>query len=592
MRGIPYDTPQLPVWPRTTPPFMSTSSINAGIRPTDDVVGAAGQKGLDPADHGAAIAETGRAKDASLALDESGFADVDATVVGPSESLVPDNYPQGLTSHELGQALCGQMLNHFLLEEFIGCGGMGVVFRALDTTLNRSVAVKVVASHRISSEDLQRRFLIEAQSTARLDHPNIARIHYVGRDRDLPYIVFEYIEGQNLRDLLRQRGPLPVGEALGYAYQIANALAHAWERDVVHRDIKPSNILVTPQGQAKLVDMGLARLQHLDALDAELTAAGVALGTLDYVSPEQARNARQADARSDIYSLGCTLFYVLAGQPPFAGGTFVEKVLRHQHEPPPELSDFRADVPPTVHALVQRMLAKNADDRHATPIELVAELAGLMTELGIELPYPYVPAAFSPATIPRPRGQGLAVWGLPVAILLAILPAIDLWYQRGAERASLRLPPLRSANGSATNPSGSLQTSAPKLPWDANGPQATRASEVEIDLPELSWDHLRRHVGDPATTPPPLLPTDVGIDEAWLPFLPDAHGPSIGSRMPGDLQRSQPTWDPNRPSTLESSPPMGVSIPLLAPGSLKRGEIPAPLPGGSGRDARDAIRHK
>src|SRR5688500_5152708 len=201
--------------------------------------------------------------------DSFGPVESDATVIGAQTSVTPLNYPRGLTSRELAHALRGEMLGHFLLQQFIGGGGMGVVFKALDTTLDRVVAVKVVASHRMDDEDLQRRFLVEAQSTARLDHPNIARVHYIGRDRGLPYIVFEYIEGMNLREMAARRGVLPVGEAISYVYQIAHALAHAWQRDVVHRDIKPSNILVTPDGQAKLVDMGLARLTQVDATDEE-----------------------------------------------------------------------------------------------------------------------------------------------------------------------------------------------------------------------------------------------------------------------------------------------------------------------------------
>ncbi|HEX6961240.1 MAG TPA: serine/threonine-protein kinase, partial [Lacipirellula sp.] len=247
--------------------------------------------------------------------DSFGPLESDATVIGAQTSITPHDYPRGLSSRELAHALRGEMLGHFLLQQFIGGGGMGVVFKALDTTLDRIVAVKVVASHRVGNEDLQRRFLVEAQSTARLDHPNIARVHYIGRDRGLPYIVFEFIDGINLRDMVNQRGPLPVTDAIGYVYQIAHALAHAWQREVVHRDIKPSNILVTPDGQAKLVDMGLARLRQMDGEEEnDLTATGITLGTFDYISPEQARDPRSADARSDIYSLGCTLFYMLTGQ--------------------------------------------------------------------------------------------------------------------------------------------------------------------------------------------------------------------------------------------------------------------------------------
>src|SRR5262249_43669698 len=169
-----------------------------------------------------------------------------------------------LDPRQLGVALEGQQLDHVLLEKFVGGGGMGAVFRAWDTNLHRTVAVKVLSMRQASDGENQRRFQTEARSAARLDHPNIARAHYVGEDRGVPYIVFEYIDGENLRDLIYENGPLQIADAVNITLQIANALGHAWEREVVHRDIKPSNIILTTDGLAKLVDMGLARLEYLE----------------------------------------------------------------------------------------------------------------------------------------------------------------------------------------------------------------------------------------------------------------------------------------------------------------------------------------
>ena len=175
-----------------------------------------------------------------------------------------------------------------------------------------------------------RRFHQEARSAAKLDHENIARVFFCGEDQRLHFIAFEFVEGDNLRTILERRGRLPVGEALHYMLQVAAGLAHAASRGVVHRDIKPSNIIITPNGRAKLVDMGLARsLGPQD--DIGLTQSGVTLGTFDYISPEQALEPREADVRSDIYSLGCTFYHMLTGQPPVPEGTAAKKLHHHQH---------------------------------------------------------------------------------------------------------------------------------------------------------------------------------------------------------------------------------------------------------------------
>jgi serine/threonine-protein kinase len=464
--------------------------------------------------------------------DLSDSLESDATVIGsPSSSITPHPFPMGITTRELAHALRGEMLGHFLLQQYIGGGGMGVVFKALDTTLDRIVAVKVVASHRVDSEDLQRRFLIEAQSTARLDHPNIARVHYIGRDRGLPYIVFEYIEGQNVRELIAQRGPLPVGEAISYVYQIAHALAHAWQRDVVHRDIKPSNIIVTPDGQAKLVDMGLARLRQMDAMDDELTATGITLGTFDYISPEQARDPRLADARSDIYSLGCTLFYMLAGQAPFARSTGVQKLLQHQSERPPDLRTFRSDIPDSVSRLVRRMLAKSPGDRPQSPVELVGELTEILEELSVPLPYA---TASLPWSLPRraqPRWRKHALWAVPVVALLVTGLLVE-WLTRDDALAApfqeLQLPPAAAQTAPLTEPAVTTGVApleanpetAPLVPGDAaadampDGPEDPLPPIKEWNLRVIPWDSLFKPV-------PPETPSAPATD-ASKPFSLDS----------------------------------------------------------------------
>ncbi len=182
----------------------------------------------------------------------------------------------------------GDLIDTFLLEEAIGAGGMGAVFRALDTRLERQVALKLLPPDQASDEEVVRRFYQEGRSAARLDHENIARVYSIGQDGHVHYIAFEYIEGVTIRHRVEESGPLPVAETVDIALQIAHALVHASQRGVVHRDIKPSNIILTPFGRAKLVDMGLARRFERGS-DHGLTQTGMTLGTFDYISPEQAR---------------------------------------------------------------------------------------------------------------------------------------------------------------------------------------------------------------------------------------------------------------------------------------------------------------
>jgi serine/threonine protein kinase len=340
-----------------------------------------------------------------------------------------------VSTAEIGAALQGTMLGPYRLDSFVGGGGMGAVFRAHDTTLDRVVAVKVLSRAQSADEDMLRRFRNEAQSAARLDHENIGRVHAVGSDRGWHYIVFEFIEGRNLRDLVREEGPFAVGRAIDVAIQVADALEHASEREVVHRDIKPSNIVITPAGRARLVDMGLARLAPA-AGDADLTASGMTLGTFDYISPEQARDPRAADVRSDLYSLGCTLFFMLAGRAPFAEGTMVQKLLQHQQDPPPPINALRPDVPDRLAAILARLMAKDPNDRYQRPAVLAADLAACAVEHGITLA---ATAAAGPALVSVPRPSSPLPWLVPIVALLLTVAA--LWLKAASDRA----PPAPAA---------------------------------------------------------------------------------------------------------------------------------------------------
>lgn len=349
---------------------------------------------------------------------------------------------------EIGRSLEGTMLGPYRLDRFIGGGGMGAVFRALDTTLDRTVAVKVLSRHQSSDEELLRRFRNEAQSAARLDHDNIGRVHAVGSERGWHYIVFEFIEGTNLRDVVACEGAFDLARTIDVAIQVAEALEHAAERDVVHRDIKPSNIVITPAGRARLVDMGLARMPPHPGGD-DLTASGVTLGTFDYISPEQARDPRAADVRSDLYSLGCTIFFMLAGRPPFAEGTMVQKLLLHQNTPPPAIATLRPDVPTRFAAILQRLMEKDPADRYQRPAVLVADLLAIADDLGLDVPSQRpVVAPVLPPVSERPAAWS---WVLPVLALATLVAG--LWLKSAWDRrASAVRGTENKAVGPASNP--------------------------------------------------------------------------------------------------------------------------------------------
>lgn len=343
-----------------------------------------------------------------------------ATVISQRPGANASGVPRQLALIDLAKQLSGERLNHFQLLDYVGGGGMGAVFKALDTMLNREVALKVLSRDQGADEDTRRRFQNEAQSAARLDHENIARVYYVGEDRGLNYIVFEFIEGVNLRDLVEQKRTLPLPEALSYTLQVANALAHAAGRDVVHRDIKPSNIIVTGGGRAKLVDMGLARLHQIHPDGQDLTASGVTLGTFDYISPEQARDPRSADVRSDIYSLGCTLYFMLTGRPPFPEGTVLQKLLQHNSDAPPDPREFDPALPAGVSLLIGKMLAKDPLRRYQAPNELIADLLLLAEQIGCPLPGAEQAGWVLPAETNSPWSSFVRQipWLVPVCLLI------------------------------------------------------------------------------------------------------------------------------------------------------------------------------
>jgi len=271
----------------------------------------------------------------------------------------------------VGELIAGR----YELEELVGSGGMSNVFRAHDRLLERTVALKILHEQYTRDEDYVERFRREARAVAQLTHPNIVTVIDRGEQDGRQFIVFEYVDGQNLKEL-SARGPLDAREAIGLALQVAHALSFAHARGLVHRDVKPQNVLLNDEGQAKVTDFGIAR-----SLDVHgVTQTGTVLGTSDYIAPEQARG-QKVDPKTDIYSLGVVLYELLTGEVPFSGDNFVAVAMRHVSEPPPSVLERRPDCPVRVDLAIQRAMAKDPADRFASMDELCVELEACLAEL-------------------------------------------------------------------------------------------------------------------------------------------------------------------------------------------------------------------
>jgi uncharacterized protein (TIGR03067 family) len=280
----------------------------------------------------------------------------------------------------------GELANHprYRVVRPLGRGGMGAVYLAEHRRLGRSVALKVINPELLNHGNALSRFQQEVKAAAKLDHPNIVAAYDADQAGCLHFLVMEYVEGQNLADYLNEKGPLPIAQACDIIRQAALGLQHAHERGMVHRDIKPHNLMLTPSGQVKVLDFGLARFAAEPAgattddgatTAPHLTGAGAVMGSADYIAPEQARDARSADGRSDIYSVGCTLYHLLTGRPPFPDGTAPEKLQRHSIDEPGPLSALRPEAPDGLAKAVAKMMAKKPEERYQTAADVAAALS-------------------------------------------------------------------------------------------------------------------------------------------------------------------------------------------------------------------------
>jgi tRNA A-37 threonylcarbamoyl transferase component Bud32 len=276
----------------------------------------------------------------------------------------------------------GFFLGKYKLLGHLGSGGMSSVYLADHVIMRRRVAIKVLPERRVDDSSYLARFQQEAQAVARLNHKNIVRAYDIDTDKNIHYIVMEFVDGRDLQKVVKDEGPLDYDLAANYIAQAAEGLEHAHKAGLIHRDIKPANLLVDTRGDIKILDMGLARFVDEDRMSLTVAHDENVLGTADYLAPEQAIDSHNVDRRADIYSLGCTSYFLLTGHAPFPEGTLPQRLLAHQQQEPTSIKEERPDAPEDLVALINKMMAKSTDQRQQTAGEVATDMANWLAARG------------------------------------------------------------------------------------------------------------------------------------------------------------------------------------------------------------------
>jgi serine/threonine protein kinase len=466
------------------------------------------------------VRKSGLVDAARLAEFQEGLSAKGSDPPGP-EQLAERLIQEGLLTHFQAQQLLRSRWQGFLLGgkyrilELLGSGGMGRVFLCEHMRLHTPVAVKVLPPEKTADAAALERFHREARAAATLSHPNLVRAFDIDRDGDFSFIVMEYVRGHDLQRLVEQGGPFPVARAVACIRQAARGLQHFYENALVHRDIKPGNILLDQQGTIKILDMGLARFfrENQDKLTQE-QSGGRILGTADYMAPEQAINSHRANIQADLYSLGATFYFLLAGRPPFGEGSIAEKMLWHQLRNPPSLRTWREDVPAELEAVLLRMMAKEPEERFASPAEVLDALEPwdrpLAPPNGEELP-PVCPAVqrllshnwSAGVNQPRLLSSSPKSGATP-------LPAERIVFEPFDRMAENSIDLLGISSGATPAPSRTPRLKAPPAPRRSRQPRRVAwITGAVLLLFALSWGGYRLYVqlfpppGSPA--PPPQL---------------------------------------------------------------------------------------
>jgi len=373
-----------------------------------------------------------------------------------------------------------QQVGSYRILQPLGTGGMSSVYRAVHVDTGHEVAIKVLTRTLARNSTLLQRFLREAKSAEALVHPNIVTIYDRGIDLGRHYIVLEYVAGGDFHEYVRGRGPLDVAEARSVIRDVALGLKYAASQGLIHRDIKPSNILRSPDGWIKIIDLGLAL--NADFEDERVTREGTTVGTVDYMAPEQARDSRAASIQSDIYSLGCTFYYLLTGIPPYPGGDITDKLTRHARSAVPNVADLRPDVPAELATLIQRMMAKQPEDRLASYDALIAALDEIQVEAQDRSPaYALAPLDEQRSSqlpdLPVLDGQDAGVAALPIDSSFGSIPVFP------AESQTVQLSLDAERSGAVSRPSSQPSPPIPRLVRSASAEPATGSDAIDEPVP-------------------------------------------------------------------------------------------------------------
>jgi eukaryotic-like serine/threonine-protein kinase len=448
--------------------------------------------------------------------------------------------PRTSTSQMIGTVLSGR----YRLEAKLGSGGMSTVYLARDETLDRPVAVKVMHREMSEQPDQLQRFRQEARAVAQLSHPNVVAVIDAGEDGGHPYIVFEYVEGETLKQRIARTGALEVQDAVAYAIEVAHGISVAHSRNMVHRDIKPQNVLIDVEGRAKVTDFGIARQLEQDGV----TATGRVLGTTDYVAPEQAMG-QTADPRSDLYSLGVVLYEMLAGDVPFHADSQVGVAMKHVNEDLPDVQYRRPEISAAVAMVVERATAKDPAERYQsaeamiddleTALEVEASRAGHTTGEATTVLEAVPPPKRKLAGRARPTLTALFVTLLLAAAVLTLVYGISSgWFDAdsgtdGEGAGSLSGEAVALASAGILDPEpGDGEENDELLPLAIDGDPETTWTTDHYDSPDLGG--IKDGVGMYATAERPVEATEIGISSPTPGW--DAEIYAVDGAPPEDLE--------------------------------------------------------